>query len=66
MKLQYTIEAETDSFQNENILKKLGFDREWDSSPFSFTTDSKSEIMQIIDELDEEGFDLGWILTRRI
>ena len=64
MKFTYKIEAETGSFQDEQILDELGFDKEWDNSPYTFTDESKEVIMDVINEIDEVS-NMIWTITKR-
>lgn len=71
-KLTYTLEAETICIEDERILDIAGLKREEsrgieiEDGPFYFTTNSKDEIMNAIDTLDEENYELGWILTKKV
>ena len=64
MKFTYKIEAETGSFKDEQILDELGFVKEFDSSPYTFTDESKEVIMDVINEIDEVS-NMIWTITKR-
>lgn len=66
IRLAYTLETTPNDHQDTEILKKTGMEQEWDKSPYFFTTNSKSEIFNLTDVLDEENYESGWTLTKKV
>jgi len=64
MKFIYKIEVETGSFKDEQILDELGFEKEWDNSPYTFTHEKKEEIILLTNEIDEVS-NMVWTVTKR-
>ena len=64
--LTYTLKTTPDSKSDEDILKKTGMEQEWDNQPYIFTTNSKGEIYNLTDILDEENYESGWVLIKKV
>ena len=66
MKFTYKIEAEARSLKDEDTLRKMGFEKDWDQSPFtlSFTEEERNVIMDTAIEIDEVS-SMIWTITKR-
>lgn len=61
----YTLTISTEEPENEWLLMKLGFERNWDNEPFTFTTNSFQEMMNQVSLLqEEEKYEGSWTLTK--
>jgi len=65
-KLTYTLEVKTEDKSEQELLIGYGFEREWDFDPFSFTSNSLSEVLNVVNLLDEQYFEPGWVLTKKV
>lgn len=63
--LTYTLKTTPETSIDEDILEKTGMEQEWDNSPYFFTTNSKSEMFNLTDVLDEENYESGWEITKK-
>lgn len=65
IELTYTLKTTPENSIDEDILKKTGMEQEFDNQPYIFTTNSKSEMFNLTDVLDEENYEPGWELTKK-
>ena len=65
-RLTYTLEVKTEDKSEQDLLTRYGFEREWDFDPFSFTSNSLEEVLNTVNLLDEEYFESGWVLTKKV
>lgn len=62
----YTLKVSTVEPENEELLVKLGFEREWDNEPFMLCTNSFQEMMNALSLLqEEEDYEGSWTLTKK-
>jgi len=64
-RLTYTLETTPEDSHDARILEKIGLEQLFDRSPYFFTTDSKSEMFNMIDVMDEEGYESDWTITKK-
>lgn len=64
--LTYTLKTTPETSINEDILKKTGMEQEYDNQPYIFTTNDKSEMFNLTDVLDEELYESGWEITKKV
>lgn len=64
--LTYTLKTTPETSIDEDILKKTGMEQEYDNQPYIFTTDDKSEMFNLTDVLDEELYESGWEITKKV
>ena len=65
-KLTYTLEVKTDDKSEQELLTGYGFEREWPYDPFLFTSNSLDEVLNTVNLLDEQYFEPGWTLTKKV
>lgn len=62
----YTLTIKTEEITEEEILVKIGLEREFDNAPFIFKTNSFGEMMNVVSLLqEEEEYEGSWILTKK-
>lgn len=64
--LTYTLKTTPETSIDEAILKKTGMEQEYDNQPYIFTTNDKSEMFNLTDVLDEENYESGWEITKKV
>ena len=64
--LTYTLKTTPETSVDEDILKKTGMEQEYDNQPYIFTTNDKSEMFNLTDVLDEELYESGWEITKKV
>ena len=64
--LTYTLKTTPETSIDEEILKKTGMEQEYDNQPYIFTTNDKSEMFNLTDVLDEELYESGWEITKKV
>ena len=62
---RYTLETTPNDHQETQLLEEYGFEQEFNSSPYTFKTDSTGELMNVLDLLEEEGYAPEWTLTKK-
>jgi len=63
MKYEYKIEVEVRSLVDETTIIRMGFEREWDRTPFRLI-DDRGIVFDTAIEIDEKTTDATWTITK--
>jgi|AntAceMinimDraft_18_1070375.scaffolds.fasta_scaffold263505_2 hypothetical protein len=61
----YTLTSEPRNAKDEESAKLAGMSQDFDSTPYYFTTDDRSEIMNMTDVLEEYEYTSAWTMTKK-
>lgn len=63
MQIQYKIEVEVRSLVDEKTIIKMGFEKEWDQTPFRLI-DERCIVFDAAIEIDEKTTNAIWTITK--
>jgi len=62
----YTLTTSPENYEDEALLKeKMAFERDYDTTPFYFSTNSRDEVNNAMDVLEEYGYHSPWTLVKK-
>jgi len=61
----YSLTTTPSTQEDKDILKDLAFERDYDNTPFYFTTNDRNEINNAMDILTEYNYSSPWTLVKK-
>lgn len=63
--MRYQLTVYTENSVQEEALVNLGFDRNFDTEPFTLRSFNFGEVLEMVNQLVDDEFDCHWVLENK-